>query len=80
MWSISRSTIGSGLQAINHFINTLWLWIYFTASKFIRLIKKVIDLCSYLIVLYILIASSIPTFEVTSPMPKDWLIEVAAVV
>jgi len=28
---------------------------------------------SYLIFLYVFIASSIPTFEVTSPMPKDLL-------
>src|SRR6516225_3225645 len=70
MWSISRSTIGSGLQAINHFINILWLWLYFTATRFNRLIEKVIDLRSYLIFLYIFVASPIPTLEIASPMPK----------
>src|SRR6516165_570737 len=70
MWSISRSTIGSGLQAINHFINIPWLRFYSAAIRLKRPIKKVIDLRSYLI---FLVASSIPTFEVTSPMPKDLL-------
>src|SRR6516165_484798 len=73
MRSISRSAVGSGFQAINDFINILWFWLYPGAIRLNRLVKKVIDLCSYLIVLNIHIALTIPTLEVASPMPKDWL-------
>src|SRR5262249_11386008 len=67
--------IGSSFKAINHFVNMLRPGLYPNIVGIDRLVKEVIDLCSYSPIIYIIIKLTIPAFEIAFPMIKGRLLD-----